>query len=162
MPYAHEGRISHDPIEGGVEITEQQYSEALVAILEGEEVTIDGGFAIREKQPSPHHTWEGGEWVDKTPDTEPEPPHVPRSTAMWRARAIAKVTPHGEGTLFDAVEAAISAMTDPLVQAAASEAWERGATFDLDGQLVPLLMSILGMTEEDVLPLVEAAESLPA
>mgnify|MGYP007011863735 CR=1 FL=1 len=53
-------------------------------------------------------------------------------------------------------------MTDPLVQAAASEAWERGTTFDLDGQLVPALMGALGMTEADVLPLIEAAESLPA
>lgn len=90
------------------------------------------------------------------------PPPAPRSTAMWRARAIAKVTPHGEGTLFDAVVAAIAAMTDPLVQAAASEAWERGTTFDLDGQLVPVLMAGLGMTEEDILPLIAAAESLPA
>lgn len=96
------------------------------------------------------------------PDPEPEPPHVPRSTAMWRARAIAKVTPHGDGALFDAVVAAIDGMSDPLAQAAASEAWERGATFDLDGQLVPLLMSSLGMTEGDVVPLIEAAESLPA
>lgn len=91
----------------------------------------------------------------------PPPPSL-RSTAMWRARAIAKVTPHGGGTLFDAVVAAIASMTDPLVQAAASEAWERGTTFDLDGQIVPVLMGALGMTEEDVLPLIEAAESLPA
>lgn len=93
---------------------------------------------------------------------EVPPPPAPRATAMWRARAIAKVTPHDGGTLFDAVVTAIAGMTDPLVQAAASETWERGTTFDLDGQLVPVLMAGLGMTEADVLPLIEAAESLPA
>lgn len=106
------------------------------------EITVDEGFVL-------------------DPIEQPATP-APRSTAMWRARAIAKVTPHGDGTLFDAVVAAIASMTDPLVQAAASEAWERGTTFDLDGQLVPVLMGALAMTEEDVLPLIEAAEALPA
>lgn len=111
-------------------------------------------------KPGADYKWQDGSWVYVEP--EPEPTPAPRSTAMWRARAIAKVTPHGGGTLFDAVVTAIEAMTDPLVQAAASEAWERGTTFDLDGQIVPVLMAALGMTEEDVLPLIEAAEALPA
>lgn len=46
--------------------------------------------------------------------------------------------------------------------AAAREAWERGTIFDLDGQIVPALMDALGMTEEDILPLIAAAEQLPA
>lgn len=106
------------------------------------------------------------QWVaDEKPVQPYDPPSSvpgPRSTAMWRARAIAKTTPHGDGTLFDAIVSAIAGMTDPFVQAAASEAWERGTTFDLDGQLVPVLMDALGMTEEDVLPLIAAAENLPA
>lgn len=109
-------------------------------------------------KPGADYEWQGDAWGH----VEPALPPAPRSTAMWRARAIAKVTPHGGGTLFDAVVSAIAGMTDPLVQAATSEAWERGTTFDLDGQLVPVLMSGLGMTEEDVLPLIEAAEGLPA
>ena len=92
------------------------------------------------------------------------PPPAPRSTAMWRAQAIADVTPYsGGGTLTDAIETAIAALEDPFVQSAARRAWNSGATtFDLDGQIVPVLMGALGMTEEDVLPLIEAAESLPA
>jgi len=148
---------------GWLEIDASQHDAALGALLIGREVTIiDGAMVIRDPRPSEHHEWEGGEWVDKTPEPEPEPPYAPRSTAMWRARAIAKVTPHGGGTLFDAVVSAIAGMTDPLVRAAASEAWERGTTFDLDGQLVPVLLVGLGMSEEDVLPLIAAAENLPA
>lgn len=112
---------------------------------------------------------EGRTDPDPLPETDPEvqaflnpPAASPRATAMWRARAIAKVTPHGEGTLFDAVEAAINALPDPVMQAAAREAWERGTLFDLDGQLVPLLMTSLGLSEADILPLITAAEELPA
>lgn len=102
---------------------------------------------------------------DQDPEVEAflNPPAAsPRATAMWRARAIAKVTPHGAGTLFDAVETAIDALPDPVMQAAGREAWERGALFDIDGQLVPLLMTALGLSEADILPLVTAAEELPA
>lgn len=109
--------------------------------------------------PSTHQLgWDGSNWTV----TELPPPPAPRSTAMWRARAIARVTPHGEGTLFDAVLAAIDGLTDPTLKAAATEAWERGTVFDLDGQLVPILMAALGLTEADVLPLIADAEALPA
>ena len=73
MPYAHNGIISQRAIEGGVRISNQQYEAALEAMLEGLEVTIDGGFAVRGKQPTEHHEWENGAWVDKTPEPEPRP-----------------------------------------------------------------------------------------
>jgi hypothetical protein len=73
MPYAHDGIISQRPIANGVTISAEQYEVALAAMLEGLEVTIDGGFAVREKRPSEHHRWENGEWVDKTPEPEPRP-----------------------------------------------------------------------------------------
>jgi len=44
--YAANDIISHDPIPGGVEITEQQYNDALTAILSGSRVSIDDGFQI--------------------------------------------------------------------------------------------------------------------
>lgn len=46
MPYAANGLISHDEIEGGIEITEAQYSEALAGMESGKVVTIDGGFKV--------------------------------------------------------------------------------------------------------------------
>lgn len=56
MPYAHNGQISQAPIEGGIEISEQQYQEALAGMLDGKEVTIDGGFLVDfppEPEPTP-------------------------------------------------------------------------------------------------------------
>lgn len=120
--------------------------------------TLPGKTLVPTDTAGPGWTWDGTTFSPP----EPPPPPAPRSTAMWRARAIARVTPHGEGTLFDAVLAAIDGLADPTVKAAAAEAWERGTLFDLDGQLVPTLMAALGLTEADVLPLIAEAEALPA
>lgn len=46
MPYAHNGQISQSPIEGGIEITQQEYLSALEGMVAGQRVTIDGGFAV--------------------------------------------------------------------------------------------------------------------
>lgn len=46
MPYAANGQISTSPIAGGIEITDQQYAEALAGMVEGKLVSIDGGFAV--------------------------------------------------------------------------------------------------------------------
>ena len=62
MPYAAEGRISRSPIEGGLEITEQQYAEALTGMLDGMVVSIEGGFSVALP-------------------VEPEPPRPPEPTA---------------------------------------------------------------------------------
>jgi len=73
MPYAAEGKISMSSIAGGVEISQGQYDAALEAILAGREITIDGGFAIRDSAPSPEHTWVNGAWVGPPPVPEPTP-----------------------------------------------------------------------------------------
>lgn len=47
MPYAAEGRISREPIEGGIEINEQQYQQGLAGMLAGAHVQIiDGQFFV--------------------------------------------------------------------------------------------------------------------
>lgn len=52
MPYATNGQISTAPIEGGIEITQQQYQDALAAMLEGKEVAIeDGQMVLRDPPP---------------------------------------------------------------------------------------------------------------
>ncbi|KEQ07016.1 hypothetical protein [Pseudorhizobium pelagicum] len=71
--FALEDGVSTSPLDGALEISEAQYHEAMSAIMSGRQVTIDGGFAVRDKQPSEHHDWENGAWVDKTPEPEPRP-----------------------------------------------------------------------------------------
>lgn len=60
--YAAEGQISQSPIEGGIEITQAQYAEALDGMIAGQIVTIYGGFAVIDK-PEP----------EPVPEPEPEP-----------------------------------------------------------------------------------------
>jgi len=46
MPFATNGRISQDPIEGGVEISNEQYALALDGMLVGQVVMVDDGFKV--------------------------------------------------------------------------------------------------------------------
>jgi len=101
------------------------------------------------------------EWI-KEADLSMPVPQSHRSVAMWRARTIMKVTPWGEGTLFDAVQQAIAGLADPLQKAAAEEALERGDVFDRDGVFVPMLSKALGIGEEQLDALMRQAADLPA
>lgn len=103
---------------------------------------------------------ERGGIPDEPAPPVPAPP--PRVVAMWRARTIMKVTPHGAGTLFDAVKTAIASLDNPLQKAAAEEALDRGDVFDRDGVFVPLLAQIVGIDESQLDALMEQATALPA
>ncbi|NBJ13357.1 hypothetical protein [Microvirga arsenatis] len=111
--------------------------------------------------------WRDGKIIDvdraelNLPEADLAIPKI-RSLAMWRARTIMKVTPWGEGTLFQAVQAAIAALSDPLQKASAEEALERGDVFDRDGVFVPMLAQGLGITEKQLDELMEQAAALPA
>jgi hypothetical protein len=59
MPYAANGKISTDPFEGAIEITQDQYQEALAGIMSGKIITVDGGFSVID--------------VPEPPVPEPEP-----------------------------------------------------------------------------------------
>lgn len=55
MPYAANGKISQVPIDGGIEITDEQYRQALGGMLDGMAVSIDGGFAlVQASEDVPH------------------------------------------------------------------------------------------------------------
>lgn len=69
MPYAHNGTISQDPIDGGIEITQEQYQEALRGMSQGLVVTIDGGFNVGPP-PAPE--------PEPTPEPEPITTLAPR------------------------------------------------------------------------------------
>lgn len=87
MPYAAENQVSTDPLDGGIEITQGQYQQAIAGMLEGKIVTIDGGFAVVDP---PTH--------EDEPTPEPEP-----SLEEVQAQQIAIIN--------DAFEAAAQALT---------------------------------------------------
>lgn len=61
MPYAANGKIAEDKFLGSIEITAEQYTEALEGMCAGLVVTIDGGFKV-------------------APPVVPEPPTPPEPT----------------------------------------------------------------------------------
>jgi hypothetical protein len=58
MPYAAEGQISTDPIDGGIEITDEQYAEAINAVISGKVIKIENGQMVIADPPPPDN---GGE-----------------------------------------------------------------------------------------------------
>lgn len=74
MPYATNGQISIAPIKGGIEITQQQYKDALAAMLNGKEVVVENGQMVLRDPPKP-----------KEPEPEPAPepdPTYPAFTSL--------------------------------------------------------------------------------
>jgi hypothetical protein len=77
MPYAAENQISMSPIEVGIEITQEQYQEALAGIMSGQIVTVAGGFAVIDRP---------------EPEPEPEPELTPEEQlAQAKQAATQKV-----------------------------------------------------------------------
>lgn len=116
MPYARNNQISTELIENGIEITGQQYHEALAGMLAGKVVSIDGGFAVIDppKEPEP----------DPIPEPEPQP-KTQFSVLDFRDRftiaeqiAIrqAQLTDMEVGLVYDAfISAQFIDVTDPRV-----------------------------------------------
>lgn len=66
MPYAIDGRISQDELPGGIEITPEQYAEALEGMLEGKLITVQDGELVVAFPESPEE-----------PEQPPVPPPAP-------------------------------------------------------------------------------------
>jgi hypothetical protein len=82
MPYAKEGQISKSPIDGGVPITAEQYSEAKQATKQaGTLIKIHNGQMIITSNPERMEghkdpVWQDGEWYHEPLPEEPEEPEV--------------------------------------------------------------------------------------
>lgn len=59
-----------------IEISEEEYLSGIEALSSGREVIIEGGFTLRDKQPSPDYEWKNGQWVYIPPPAEPQPEPV--------------------------------------------------------------------------------------
>lgn len=78
---------------------------------------------------------------------------APVQVDLWKARVVMKATPWagafgGPGkTIFDAVQAAIAAMTDPVKKRVAGEALEYTNVLTRDGSIVATIQHELGMSD---------------
>ena len=89
-------------------------------------------------------------------------PPVPQETALFRARAIMKITPHRDGMLFDHVMEEIERIEDPMAKALAQEAIEYANVMTRHGTLIGYIAPRLGLRDEFIDELFIRAEALPA
>lgn len=92
---------------------------------------------------------------------EPQPP-VPTKVPLFQARFVMGQTQHGNGTLLDAVKAAIEAMPNDADRALALEAFAGSPTISRRGRLVTMLAPTLGLSDAALDALFRAAAAVEA
>lgn len=110
---------------------------------------------------------EGMEWTRLLTTTEYgwQETAIPEDTShheqpAWRIRVVAKVTPHGGGTLMEACLASIDAIVDPAEKAAAEECFLGGNTLRIDSDLLVSMAAGLGLSDADLDNLFQQAASI--
>ncbi len=79
------------------------------------------------------------------PAPEPEP-DVPEVVSRFQGREAMHQTPYGEGSLFEATEAALD---NPDTPAMYRRAWDDLQEFHFDSEMLIALATSLGLTEQD-------------
>lgn len=80
-----------------------------------------------------------------------EPVAVPQQLELWQFRAALKATPHGEGTLFDAVMSTkgVIESQNPRKAAALQEYIDHGSVIYRDSKVVTEFIVLLALTNDD-------------
>jgi hypothetical protein len=91
-------------------------------------------------------------WNEETEswNITPVPVPVPRKITSWQARAALKLTSHGDGKLFDAVEAALNALPEGDQKIVILTAWQNNANFERNSPTITSLAEAIGLTKEQV------------
>lgn len=133
--YATDGVISQQPIEGGIEISREQYLEALAGIAQGHIVTIEGGFAVGPK-PEPEKP---------EPEPEPEEPSVPEQVSRAQGKAALIIA-----DLWTDVLTYVEAITDPTEKALAEVALNDTTHWRRDSPTMQAISTALGIASEQM------------
>jgi len=145
MPYATNDQISQAPIDGGIEITDDQYTAALQAVLAGKRVVIENGQMVL-KAPEP---------PEPEPEPEPDPePQVPLVVSRFQALAALMQA----GLLDDVTAWANDSNTDPLH----TLAFETATEFWRDSPTLAAGAAAMGWTEQQLDDLFTAAAQIRA
>jgi len=85
----------------------------------------------------------GWKQVEAPPAPNPEWYEQP----TWRVRAIADVTPYGDGMLIDAITALVDSIEDPVQKAISKEVFFGGNTLDRNSDLLVAMAGALGLDD---------------
>ena len=147
--------ITNDPL--------QLYSKSIngfpatYKLIDGADAPVppEGWAYVEELGYPPEDAQEGKQWVrnltaesygwmeQDAPEQEPEWYELP----AWRIRAVAKLTPFGDGVLMDSVDLAIAAIADPAEKAVAEEVFYYGNTLRRDSVLLTTMATGLGIDD---------------
>jgi len=134
MPYATTGGVSRADMSGNsdwIEISDEQYDEALAGMQAGKIVSVENGFALVDP-PAP----------EEPPALDPEPPGPP--TVVTRAQGKAALIQAG---LWADVLAYVDAIADPTEQALARVALDDTTEWRRDSPFLATAAAALGLSE---------------
>jgi hypothetical protein len=133
-----------------IEITDEQAEQALALIADKKQaILFDGAVTDRQSELAAGNRFrwdeELNDWV-----RSPIPLLVPKSITAWQAQAALKLTPLGDGTLYDAVVAALAALPDGPEKVVAQTAFEKDAKFVRDSPTIAAIAGALGLSDAQV------------
>lgn len=143
-----------------VEITDKQAEQALALIADKKlPILFKGAITSRpsELAAGNRFSWDDGlgDWV-----RSPIPLPVPESITAWQAQAALKLTPFGDGTLYDAVVAALAALPDGSEKVVAQTAFEKDAKFVRSSPTIAAIAGALGIDGAQIDDLFRLGDSL--
>lgn len=130
MPYAFEGGVRSDPIDGAIEITDEQYAAAMDGILSGLAVSIVGGFKLIEP-----------------PAVEEPNPEDDLVLDQWKMMLSARIDEDAERARLRYITGGSGqAMTYQQKAQEAAEVLSLVGSGEIDASLFPLLSAEVGIT----------------
>ena len=133
MPYAGNGLISQDPIDGGVEITQTQYVQALDAMLAGKIIAIEGDSIVIEDGPG---------------QETPTPNADPLKKALTRRQLLMGL--YYIGIVASDIESVISQIADQAERDIAMIEWQEAGKIDRNHPLVEDLIVEFNLVPSEV------------
>lgn len=140
MPYALEETISKAPIEGGIEISSEQYAQAFVAKMSGKVVKVVDGLLDLD-------------WQAPEPDPAPEPEPVdPLTLTLTKRQVNAALILSGITDPDGFIETAVAAIEDDTQRALALNDWRHAPYYEREHPLFnnPAMLGATEMSDQEI------------
>ena len=148
MPWAHDNVVSTDPIDGGIEITAEQYGDAIAGMQDGKRVAVvDGALVIQD--PPPPASPEEAPPVDET-----NPANFPLSMRQLRLALFASGRP------VNFIQLVINAIPDAVQQAQAQIWYEESSEVHWEHPETQALIAASGIAPAEARQLWLAAKNI--
>lgn len=132
------------------ELTDEQAGQ-VEAIIAQRQVAVWNAGAVVNRYDLLNHRWnEATKQFEPRPEHPAPPVRVPGQITAWQARAALQLTPFGDGTLLDAVDAAIAALPGGAEKIVVQSAWDNNANFVRNSPTITGIATALGLDDAAV------------